>query len=162
MNIWIIYDSKFGNNKRVAEALAEEFKAGNVMQISHAKHISPKKVMEAGIDVFLFGGPLRAGNISFTMKRWAGKLAGMLKKRQKTLAIAAVWGSHAVNAPDTPPQFSWNASKGKWKALLDTIPAEKKIDEVISFEVQPTTLAGPLVPGWEEIAKNFAHRVKSL
>jgi menaquinone-dependent protoporphyrinogen IX oxidase len=162
MNIWIVYDSKFGNNKRIANALAEQFQSDNNVHVHYAKEISPKAVVESGIDMFLFGGPLRAGNISFTMKSWANKLAALLKKQKKSIQKAAVWGSHAKNGPDTPPKFSWDSSKLKWKALLDTFPSEKKLSEVIGFDVNPATLEGPLEPGWEELVTEFANKVKSL
>ena len=95
LKVWIVYDSKFGNNKRVAEYLAELFKEGNDVRVFYAKNIAPKKALEEGIDVLLFGGPLRAGNISFTIKGWANSLANQLKKRHSQIKIAAVWGSHA-------------------------------------------------------------------
>ncbi len=162
MNIWIIYDSKFGNNKRVAETLAEHFKDENNVQVRYAKNISPKKVIDAGVDILIFGGPLRAGMISFTMKSWANKLARKLNKQQKMVKKVAVWGSHSRNAPDTPAKFSWDASKLKWQALLDTFPAEKKLPEVIGFAVNPTTLKGPLDRGWEEIVDQFAEKIKKM
>jgi hypothetical protein len=37
-----------------------------------------------------------------------------------------------------------------------------KLSEVIGFDVNPTTLEGPLVPGWEEIVMQFALMIKSL
>lgn len=162
MNVWIVYDSKFGNNKRIADLLATHLKDMNNVQVAYAKTISPQEVIDSGVDVFLFGGPLRAGNISFTMKRWALKFATILKKQNKMLKQAAVWGSHGTNDPKTPPNFSWESSKLKWKAVLDLIPAEKKVSEVIGFDVNPTTLEGPLVPGWEEIVMQFALMIKNL
>lgn len=162
MNVWIVYDSKFGNNKRIAEALAGYFKDGNEVHVHHAKETSPKEIMNAGVDVFLFGGPLRAGNISFTMKSFANGLAGMLKKKSIKVKIAAVWGSHSTNSPETPSQFSWATSKQKWKALLDAFPAEKKAPDVFGFDVIPTTLEGPLEPGWEATVKQLADTVKGL
>jgi flavodoxin len=162
MNIWIVYDSKFGNNKRIADALGECFKSDNNVQISHAKKISPKKVAQTGVDIFLFGGPLHAGQISFTMKRWATTLANLLVKQHKTLKKVAVWGSHATNDTNTPPQFSWNATKLKWKAVLEKFQAEKKLDEVIGFDINPKTLQGPLEPGWEKNVSDFAEKIKQL
>jgi menaquinone-dependent protoporphyrinogen IX oxidase len=162
MKIWIVYDSKFGNNKKIAEALAEQLKNGNDVQVRYAKEITPKQVMENGIDVFLFGGPLRAGNISFTMKRWANTLSKLLFKNQKKVIKAAVWGSHSTNSLDIPPQFSWEASKLKWKAILDAFPAEKKLSDVTGFDVIPTTLKGPLEVGWEKKVLQFAEKVKEL
>jgi menaquinone-dependent protoporphyrinogen IX oxidase len=165
MKIWIIFDSKFGNNKQIAENLAQLLKEGNQaadVHVHYAKTISPKEVIESGIDVFLFGGPLRAGNISFTMKRWALKLADLLQKQHISLKKVAVWGSHSVNAPDTPEKFSWNSSKQKWKVVLDIIPADKKVPEVFGFDVNPKTLEGPLEPGWENIAKQLAEAVQNL
>jgi flavodoxin len=162
MKIWIVYDSKFGNNKRIAEHLGDQFKEENDVRVFYAKKISPHKVLEEGIDMFLFGGPLRAGNISFTMKTWANKLAKLLKKQNKQVKIAAVWGSHGTNTADTPPKFAWDNSKGKWKAVLDAFPAEKKLPDVIGFDVNPKTLEGPLEDGWEERALNFANMIKQL
>jgi len=162
MKVWIVYDSKFGNNKRIADLLATYFKDTDKVEVAYAKTISPQKVIDSGVDVFLFGGPLRAGNISFTMKRWALKFAAILKKQNKILKQAAVWGSHGTTDPKTPPKFSWESSKLKWKAVLDQIPAEKKVAEVIGFDVNPTTLEGPLVPGWEAIVKQFATMIKNL
>lgn len=162
MNIWIVYDSKFGNNKRIADALAAQLQDGNNVYVHYAKKIKPKEVLSKGIDLFLFGGPLRAGNISFTMKSWAKKLTKLLQKQHITIKKAAVWGSHSTNDPSTPPQYSWDASKLKWKALLDDFPAEKKLDEVIGFDVNPKTLEGPLEPGWENIAHELVEKVKNL
>ena len=162
MNVWIIYDSKFGNNKRIAESLSEYFKEDNNVQVYNAKKISPNTVATQGIDIFLFEGPLRAGKISFTMKHWTNHLANILKKQNKRVEKVAVWGSHVKNGPETPPKFSWEASKQQWKAVLDAFPAEKKLDEVIGFEVNPKTLAGPLEPGWEDIVKELADKIKTL
>jgi len=162
MKIWIIYDSKFGNNKRIAEALAEYFKAEHEVNVFYAKKISPKKVIEAGVDFLLCGGPLRAGMVAFTIKSWITKFTKIAQKQGINLEKAAVWGSHAKNDASTPPQFAWDASKAKWKMLLDNIPAKKHVEEVIGFDINPKTLEGPLEPGWEEIVKDLAERVKKL
>ena len=162
MNIWIIYDSKFGNNKRVAEALAEHFKEGNVVEVHYAKNISPKQVLASGIDILLFGGPPRAGMISYLMKSWANKLAKLLRKQQLTVEKVAIWGTHSRVAPETPEKFSWTLFKTKWVNVLDGFPAEKKLSEVLGFPVNPDTLEGPLDPGWEEKVAQLAEDVKAL
>ena len=78
MNVWIVYDSKYGNNQKIAETLAGHFKDGNVVHVHYAKEISQQAVIDGGVDVLLFGGPLRLGMVSRTMKRWANKMASML------------------------------------------------------------------------------------
>ena len=162
MKIWIIYDSKFGNNKRIAEALGDQFHNGNHVEIHYAKDISPKKVAEEEIDLLMFGGPPRAGHIAFTIKSWVKKMAKNLTKQQKKVPKVAVWGSHSTTTPDTPPKFSWDAIKAKWGVLLDNFPAVSKSAEVVAFPVISATLEGPLEPGWEQTVENFAHMVKNL
>lgn len=162
MKIWIVYDSKFGNNKRIAEYLAELFKEGNDVRVFYAKKIAPRKILDEGIDMLLFGGPLRAGNISFTIKGWANKVAKELKKRQTQVKIVAVWGSHSAITSGVPNKFSWENSKEKWNLLLRSFPAEKKTQEVVGFPVNPNSLEGPLEAGWEDLAKKLSDLVKAL
>ncbi|MBD3350069.1 MAG: hypothetical protein GF364_01105 [Candidatus Lokiarchaeota archaeon] len=162
MKIFIVYDSKFGNNKRIAERLSDYFKDDNEVRIEYAKEISPKELGAEDIDLLIFGGPLRMGNPSFTIRRWAKKVAKILKKQNKTLPKTAVWGSHARNDPDTPEKFSWNASKEKWNVILKQFPADNKPSDVIGFTVKPDTLAGPLEEGWENIVKDFVEVIKNL
>nr|MDO8113697.1 hypothetical protein [Candidatus Sigynarchaeota archaeon] len=157
MKIWIVYDSKFGNNKQIAEALGEIFKEGNAVHVQYAKKISPKEVAKDEPDMLLFGGPLRAGNISFTIKRWGSNFGRTLKSRGFKLKKVAVWGTHGRDDPGTPAKFLWAAVEQKWKTLMDSVPAEKSTG-VQGINVDG--MKGPMETGWKDLITKFAEQVK--
>ncbi|MEX2685006.1 MAG: flavodoxin family protein [Candidatus Sigynarchaeota archaeon] len=166
MNVWIVYDSKYGNNKQIAEALAGLFKEGNEVHVHHAKDVSPKEAAESKPDILLFGGPPRAGMISFTIKGWARKFASALKSKGLQLKKAAVWGTHAVNNEETPPKFAWPSIEPKWKALLAEMPAAKSMPGVLGINIMDKEggggLGGILEAGWKDLVASFAEGVKTL
>ncbi len=162
MNIWIIYDSKYGNNQKIAEALAGHFKDGNAVHVQYAKEISQQSVIDGGIDVLLFGGPLRLGMLSRTMKSWANNMVRMLTQKGVQLKKAAVWGTHIKDPPNAQPKFTWDVIKQKWKDILDIVPAAKKAPEIESFVVGPVNGRDTVNPGWEEIVARFAETIKNL
>ncbi len=162
MNVWIIYDSKYGNNQKIAEALAGHFKDGNTVHVHYTKEISQQAVIDGGVDVLLFGGPLRLGMVSHTMKSWANKMASMLTQKSMQLKKAAVWGTHIKDPPNAQPKFTWEVIKLKWKAILNTFPAAKKAPEIESFIVGPVNGRDTVNPGWEEIVAQFAETIKNL
>jgi menaquinone-dependent protoporphyrinogen IX oxidase len=160
MKIWIVYDSKYGNNKQIAEALGGLFNEGNVVHVHHAKDITPKEAIEDQPDILLFGGPLRAGMISFTIKGWASKFAHLLKSKKLKLQKVAVWGTHARNDPETPPKFSWANVEPKWKAAMDEVPAEKAMPGVQGINIDG--MEGPMEANWKELITSFAGQIKAL
>nr|MDO8085816.1 hypothetical protein [Candidatus Sigynarchaeum springense] len=166
MNVWIVYDSKYGNNKQVAEALAGLFKEGNEVHVHHAKDVSPKEVAESKPDILLFGGPPRAGMISFTVKGWAQKLARMLKSKGLQVKKVGVWGTHAVNDAETPPKFAWTSIEPKWKALMEEVPAAKSMAGVLGINIVDKEgeggLGGVMETGWKDLVFSFAEGVKAL
>ncbi len=160
MNVWIVYDSKYNNNKQIAEVLANLFKEGNEVHVHHAKDVSPKEAIESEPDILLFGGPLRAGMISFTAKGWLSKFAHMLSSKGRKLKKLGVWGTHGINDADTPPKFSWAASELKWNALMKEVPAEKSMASVQGINV--LGMEGPMEANWKELIDGFADKVKAL
>ena len=162
MNIWIVYDSKYGNNKVIAEALADHFKDGNTLHIHYAKEISQQKVIDGGVDMLIMGGPIHLGMISFTMKNWAIKMVTLLNQKKIKLKKAAMWGTHIEDPPNAPPKTTWEVVKQQWKAILDSVPAEKKVPESEGLIVGPVAGRDTLNPEWPEIVLRFANKVKNL
>ncbi len=166
MNVWIVYDSKYNNNKQVAEALASLFTDGNEVHVHHAKDISPKEAVESKPDIVLIGGPPRAGMISFTIKGWAQKFAHALKSNGLQLKKVGVWGTHAVNDAETPPKFAWTSIEPKWKALMAGVPAAKSMPGVLGINIVDKDgeggLGGVMEEGWKDLVASFASSVKSL
>ncbi len=91
MKIWIVYDSKFGNNVKVAEYLKEKLGITHEVNVSYAKKISPATVVKDNPDVLLFGGPLRAGNLSYTIRKWAERFGKEAKKKGFELKNLGSW-----------------------------------------------------------------------
>lgn len=160
MNIWIVYDSKYGNNKQIAEVLEGLFKEGNEVHVHHAKNVSPKEAIDSKPDILLFGGPIRAGMISFTTKGWVSKFARILKSRGLKIKKVGVWGTHAINDAQTPPRFAWVNIESKWKALMAKVPAEKAMPGVQGINIEG--MEGPLEANWKDMIARFADQVKSL
>jgi menaquinone-dependent protoporphyrinogen IX oxidase len=160
MNVWIVYDSKYNNNKQIAETLVSLFKDGNEVHVHHAKDVSPKEAAESKPDILLFGGPIRAGMISFTMTGWAGKFASALRSKGHNLKKVGVWGTHAANDPETPPKMAWTSVEPKWKAVMAEVPAEKAMPGVQGISV--TGMEGPMEANWKELVAAFAEGVKAL
>jgi len=162
MNIWILYDSKYGNNKLIAETLAGYFNDGNNIQVHYVKKLSQKAVIEEGIDILLIGGPTHLGAPSLTLKHWAKRMTNKLIQNGIQLKKAAIWATHLKEKPNTPEKFSWNATELKWKRILNNIPTEKKINEIQGFEIEPVAGRDTVKSGWQEIAIQFANLVKNL
>lgn len=91
MKIWIVYDSKFGNNIKVAEYIKEKLGATHEVKVSYAKKGSPAVVVQDSPDVLLFGGPLRAGNLSYTIRKWAEGFGKEAKKKGLILKKLGSW-----------------------------------------------------------------------
>ena len=79
MKIWIVYDSKFGNNKKVVQKMQELLGKNHEVHVNYAKEISPKNVLAASPEIFLFGGPRRIGKISKTLRKWVERFSKLLK-----------------------------------------------------------------------------------
>ncbi len=164
MNVWIVYDSKYNNNKQVAEAHAGLFKEGNAVHVHNAKDNSPKEAVESEPDMLLFGGPPRAGMISFTAKGWLSKFARLLKSKGLQIKKVGVWGTHGINDAETPAKFAWTNIEPKWKALMAKVPAGKSMPGILGINIVDSegTLAGVMEAGWKELVAAFAEQVKAL
>ena len=69
----VIYDTSYGNTKEIAEAIAETLKESGVeadlFYVKKVKKLSPKDY-----DFLVLGSPTRYGTMSFTVKRFIGRV----------------------------------------------------------------------------------------
>lgn len=144
MKIWIVYDSKFGNNKRVAEYMKQKLGSSNEVFVEYAKKVNPKQVVEDRPDILLIGGPIRAGKLSRTIRNWAQKFGGIAKKTGLDLKKLGVWETKfriteallQKNRTFFGDLKQQNDNPGpRLKALSDNIHAQHKIEEILSLEV---------------------------
>ncbi len=82
----IIYESKYGNTKLVAETIAEGMKqvSGIEPAISELKQVDPKKLAE--FDAILIGSPNHVGGATMGIRRFIDKV-GKLKLEGKYVAF---------------------------------------------------------------------------
>ncbi len=163
MNVWIVYDSKYGNNKQVAEALVGHFKDENTVHVHFAKEISQQAVIDGGVDMVIMGGPVHFGGPTSTMKKWTKKMTDILNKKTLKVRKVAIWSTHMKNDPNQRAgKCSWDVAKAKWNVILDTFPAEKKATEIQGIEVGAISGANILETGWQDLVARFAGVVKNL
>ncbi len=91
MKIWIVYDSKFGSNIKVADYMKHLLGSNHEVKVSYAKKVSPSMVVKDNPEILLFGGPLRAGNLSYTIRKWSEKFGKEAKKKSLILKKLGSW-----------------------------------------------------------------------
>ncbi len=146
MKIWIVYDSKYGNNIKVAQAMGELLKSHEV-HISYAKKVAPKAVITSKPDILLFGGPRRIGKIARTIRSWVEKFARQAVSEQYQLKKAGAWETRGVlDEKDAQAEsgmvrriYNANLKTGdQWKALIQKLPIATPAPDLLSlFVVDP-------------------------
>jgi menaquinone-dependent protoporphyrinogen IX oxidase len=71
----VVYDTSYGNTQAIAEALAEALKESGVeVDLFYVKDV--KKLSAEDYDFLVLGSPTKFGTMSFTFKRFLGKVKG--------------------------------------------------------------------------------------
>ncbi len=146
MKIWIVYDSKYGNNIKVAQVMGELLKKHDVL-ISYAKKVTPKAVIASKPDILLFGGPRRIGKIARTICSWVEKFANQAVSEKYQLKKVGAWETRGVlNEKDAQAEsgmvrriYNANLKTGdQWKALIQKLPIATPAPDLLSlFVVDP-------------------------
>lgn len=71
MNVLIVFDSKFGNTRKVAEAIGAGLSDSNVVRLRSAD----ESIETTGVDVLVVGGPTQAHGASQTLKAALGQFS---------------------------------------------------------------------------------------
>ena len=75
LKIAILYDSKYGNTKQLAEFMAEKIKSsGNEVHLFRTKKSKPKELLAFQPEALLVGGPTHMGKPALTLGRYIKKL----------------------------------------------------------------------------------------
>lgn len=72
METLVVYDSKFGNTKKIAETIAEELKPYSAVHLYGLDKVLPDKL--GAIDLLIVGGPTQVHGISARMRRFTDGL----------------------------------------------------------------------------------------
>jgi len=136
MNAIVVYDTKFGNTEQVAKGIAKVLNA-DIIKVSE---VEPSKLK--AYDIFAFGSPTHAWNMSSGMKKALNKLKDHSFEGKKAAAFDTKFNS----------KFAGSAAKkilGKLKKLDFQISMEPISFIVIGNE-------GPLADGEMDKVKAFA------
>lgn len=158
MRVEIYHASKFGNGEKVAEELKRLLIAkGHQAEVHHIKQSRPKEL--AAGDLYIFGSPTRFGGPIGSMRRFAKKVSLPSGTRY------AIFATHGDAVPDKKTgKLPTEEEMKRWRKtipVLDEILKGKGLVKVAEkvFLVSGETLKGPLKPGWEAKAEEFASAV---
>jgi flavodoxin len=68
MNILVVYESQFGNTKKVAEAVGKTFEAAGPVRLIGMESFEPSFL--AGVDLLVVGGPTQAHGMTGSMGKF--------------------------------------------------------------------------------------------
>ncbi len=132
MKILIVYDTKYGNTKKVAELIGEGLKKveGNTVSVENVKEIDVEK--EQTFDLILFGSPNHAGSHTNTVKKFIENLPNASLKGNSFAVFDTYMGENFEKAT------------GKMEEQITKVtPNMKKLSSGLSIKVGG--MEGPIV-----------------
>lgn len=147
MKVFVVYDSKYGNTKVVAENILEGLKQvdGIEADIGYAKDVDIQRL--TGYDALILGAPNHMANPSRTMKKFVDKLAE-LELKAKSVVIFGTYSGRLRNND--------RAVKKLEKIVEKKLPNLKLTSPSLSVKVNGVT--GPLFEGESAKCIDFGTR----
>jgi menaquinone-dependent protoporphyrinogen IX oxidase len=150
MLLWILYDTNFGNGKKVAEFLQKGFPNGWKINIGDVKKVDPKTVVNDSPDALILGGAIRMFQSAPLSKRWLQSLDKELAQEKKKIQFGAMFLTHGL---------STNKIQGFTKRYLAKLKKSQNFihnyPRVFTGRVQGTE--GPLVEDVHEKSTRFVN-----
>ncbi|NVM54390.1 MAG: hypothetical protein HWN66_11865 [Candidatus Helarchaeota archaeon] len=145
MKVAILYDSKYGNTKQVAEFLAEKVGAGG-----HEGHLfrtgesKPEDLLAVEPEVLLVGGPTHIGRPARALRKYLKKMGKIIEMgtsvEVKQLGVFNCYNNDIVCDKIT-------------KKIVQVFPNVKIYE--ISLPLRTKGLRGPLSNDWEDKASTY-------
>jgi flavodoxin len=148
MKVFIIYDSKYGNTKIVAENILENLMQAEGIEadIGYAKEVDPQKLI--CYDALIIGAPNHMGRPSQTIQKFIDGL-GKLDLKAKN---GAVFGTYSGRVRPLD-----RAVKKQEIILEKKLPNLKLLSPSLSIKVKGVT--GPISEGELSRVKEFGKRI---
>ena len=148
----VVYDTSYGNTKKIAETIADTLKeAGIEADLFHIKEV--KKLSAKDYSFLVLGSPTKFGTMSFAMKFFLGKVKG------------EEWVNKPFAAFDTenPENIEKARAENKeWSAAekISEKLREKKMNELLPvLKAAVLGQKGPLVEGEIERTKDYTREL---
>lgn len=154
VRVFVVYDSKHGNTKLVAEKIVEGIKESEGIEtaIGYANNVDPSKL--ADYDAVLIGAPNHMGKPSRTISKFVDRLAKLDLKMKQT----AVFDTYFVSQRNFE-----KAMKKLEKQISEKLPSWKLITHGLSIKVD--TVYGPIadgeLPKCVDFGKKIAQQLKN-
>jgi menaquinone-dependent protoporphyrinogen IX oxidase len=148
----IVYDTSYGNTKKIAATIAETLKESGVdADLFYVKDV--KKLSAKDYDFLVLGSPTKFGTMSFTFKRFLGKVKGK------------EWINKSFAAFDTENPENIERSRVENKEWSAAEKIAQQLKEKQLTQVLPVLKAlvldqkGPLVEGEVERTQEYAREM---
>jgi len=150
VKVFVVYDSKYGNTKKVAEEIVEGLKevGGIETSISYVKEADLEGVADA--DALIVGAPNHMGNPSMAIKKFIDKLA-KLNLKAKGIAFFDTYYAKKKNFE--------KALKKMEKRVNTKRPDLKLIMPGLSIKVND--VSGPIAEGELPKCRDFGRKIAS-
>ena len=147
----VVYDTSHGNTKKIAETIAEALKESKMkVDLFYVKDV--KKLNGNDYDFLVLGSPTKFGTMSFTFKRFLGK-------------VTDDWVNKPFAAFDTENPENVERSKVENKEWSAAEKIAEKLRDKKMKQLLPVLKAlvigqkGPLVDGEVNRTKNYAREL---
>lgn len=143
----VVFDSSYGNTKKVAETIAETLeKSGMKVDLFYVKDV--KKLSAKDYDFLVLGSPTRFGTMSFTMRFFLGKVKGK------------AWVNRPFAAFDTENPENIERKEGSAAEKIAEKLRERQLSQLLPV-LKAVVLGrkGPLQEGEIERAREYAREL---
>jgi menaquinone-dependent protoporphyrinogen IX oxidase len=147
----VVYDTSYGNTKKIGETVAETLRESQLeVDLFYVKDV--KKLKGTDYDFLVLGSPTKFGTMSFTFKRFLGK-------------VKDDWANKPFAAFDTenPENIEQSRIKNKEWSAAEKIAQklkEKKMNQLLPvLKALVIGQKGPLVEGEIEKTKDYAKQL---
>jgi menaquinone-dependent protoporphyrinogen IX oxidase len=148
MKVQIMTNTKFGNGKKLAELLKDEFSADDEVTVADVKEVSPETVAKDVPDVLILGGAIRVFKSDGKSKKWLKQLDGLLKKSGNKIKYGTGFLTHAM------PTDKVQGMANKYLAKIESSSIiEKTYHELLTPRVEGQQ--GPIFSEDMEKAKTY-------
>ena len=148
----VIYDTSYGNTKKIGETIAETLRESGIeVEIFYVKDV--KKLSGRDYDFLVLGSPTKFGTMSFTFKRFLGKVK------------SEEWVNKPFAAFDTENPENVERSKVENKEWSAAEKISEKLREKKMKQLLPVLKAlvigqkGPLVNGEVNRTRDYAREL---
>ena len=154
IRVFVVYDTKYGNTKQVAEKIVEGINASGDIEtaIGYVKEVNPTDL--ANYDAILIGAPNHMGKPTRTISKFVDELA-KLDLKDKQVAVFDTYFQRQRNFEKAMKKLEKNVSK--------KLPSWRLLTAGLSIKV--TGINGPIaegeLPKCVEFGKKIAGQLKS-